>query len=314
MSMLQQMLAELSAHPDRFANVDSNKNILIRCPNPDHKGGMQSGTGLRIQTSGKWAGSFKCHACGFRGHWNDLKRFFKLRSLEKLSSENYEVFSAEHLAALGMQTGGGSQQHYVEAELETPWFADTDWRGIDGKIVSKVGGLLVLDERARSLMRIPVTYHDKRVGHVDCFLQKVKGGLGYINSSGKWSEYYLMFFDYCYRQLRRRKKRGEKAVLFTCEGPRDALSIIQCGGLAVPVLGASNISERKVEYLEELGPDLFVHCFDGDDAGRKAVKLMNEKLWCAAHATIDLPDGEDPASTPRPLMRKIVRYYQTHNS
>jgi len=157
-------------------------------------------------------------------------------------------------------------------------------------------------------MRLPVTYHDKRVGHVNCYLEKVKGGLGYLNSSGKWSEYYLMFFDYCYREIRKRKKRGEKAVLFTSEGPRDALSIIRAGGLCVPVLGASNISDRKVEYLEELGPDMY-----GDDAGHKAVKLMNEKLWGVAHAEIDLPDGEDPASTPRPLMKQIVRYYQTHN-
>ena len=307
--MLQQMMAELSARPDRFANVDTNKNILIRCPNPEHKGGMQTGTGLRIQTQGRYAGNFKCYGCNFRGQWNDLKRFLKIKSLEKLTSDNHEVFSAEHLAALGLQTGGGSQQHYVEAEHETPWFADTDWRGIDGKIVTRVGGLLVIDERARSLMRLPVYYHEKRVGHVDCYLQKAKGGLGYINSSGKWSEYYLMFFDYCYKRIRKRKKRGEKTALFTCEGPRDALSIIQSGGLAVPVLGASNISDRKVEYLEGLGPDMYVHVFDGDDAGRKAVKLMNEKLWCAPHVTVDLPEKEDPASTPRDLMRGIVRYY-----
>lgn len=309
MSLADTMLKELSAHPDRAAHIDSNQNILIRCPNPEHKGGMQSGTGLRIQTQGQFAGNFKCYACGFKGKWNDLARMLKMKSLDGIATDDgSEVFSAEELAALGLSQANVTNPR---AEVESPWWPDTDWRGIKGKYVAKVGGLLVLDERANSKLRLPVTYHGDRCGYVDCILEKkFAKQLSYINSPGKWSEYYLLFFDYCYKRIRVRRKKGLKTVLFLVEGPRDALNVIQCGGLCVPVLGAANISKRKTGYLEELNPDLYVMMFDGDDAGDHAFEVAGEYLSHLPTDSIKLPRGKDPMEIPRSLMRSMIRHYQ----
>ena len=73
---------------------------MLRCPNPDHKGGEETNASLRLQAEGRWVGHFKCRACAYTGTWNDLAKLLKLDDLNLDELENLQIFSETELNQL----------------------------------------------------------------------------------------------------------------------------------------------------------------------------------------------------------------------
>lgn len=315
-ALARRMMKELAKRPDRDASIDRKGDILIRCFSPDHKGGQESNASLRIQTEGKFAGNFICRTCGFHGNWNDVSKALKLEEIDLAEIEDLSIFSRQEIDEESIEGSEDKPSYYQKKEYEHPWYADTEWRSIRGKTVRRLGGLLVMDRRANGLLRFPVTYHGIRKAHVDCLIDKGNKKLGYWNSPGPWSETYILFFDYVYKQLRKGKRRS----VFIVEGPRDAANVIQYGGLCVPLLGSSNISEKKLEMLLELDAEQYVHMYDGDAAGDKAKAIMTGEYVVKGIQTpfversnskfVKLPRDTDPCNTPPRIIKKLIKFYE----
>ena len=75
--------------------------------------------------------------------------------------------------------------------------------------------------------------------------------------------------------------------VYVCEGPIDAISIVQAGGAAVATCGAGG-PERLMSYIKDRPPKSpIVICMDNDDAGRKMADQISTKLTAAGIYFVD---------------------------
>ena len=73
---------------------------------------------------------------------------------------------------------------------------------------------------------------------------------------------------------------------------------------AVALLGTGNA--QQIQQLKELGVSEYVICMDGDDAGHRATKkLQNQLRHTAIIWTMSMPDNEDVNSIDRATFEKL---------
>lgn len=73
--------------------------------------------------------------------------------------------------------------------------------------------------------------------------------------------------------------KAKNGAVFVVESPICALSIMQCGGLAVSTCGVGGASKIIAEVKRKKPDCIFVLCFDNDDAGRKAQQDLANELY-----------------------------------
>jgi 5S rRNA maturation endonuclease (ribonuclease M5) len=307
------VLQELHRAGDRMPEDKAN-SIFIRCPNPQHSGGFERTPSLRIFVNKKHP-SFKCYGCSWSGSWNDLADVLGLQRLNaavELNDTPNEIFSKADLA--NMLGGKPAASGLVRHEREVPWYPDTEWRGLSGKFLNRVGAVLVIDHRPRFNIRFPAYCNGKRVGHVTGMLYKPQGSKlpSYYESEHKigkmpWSHRHVLFYD----QARAILKKYPGNPLFVVEGPRDALRLLSYGISAVAIMGTHKTEDEKISTLARMNAKHIVLLMDGDDAGRKAAKVLYEKLT-RHHATVsrvNLPDDTDPFMLPKKTAKGLEGLY-----
>lgn len=307
---------ELSKAQDRMP-TDISGSLFIRCPNPEHSGGRERTPSLRLNYDGKFAGQFKCYGCNWKGHWNDLASILNLQKLNAASTLHSDS-SANAIRKSSLKNALGQAQVFERPRVldrETDWFPDTDWRGISGEVLSKIGAKLVINEYGNTHIRFPAFYHGKRIGHVTAFIEKPQNGLpSYLESKDKvnghsWSDSNTLFFDYCHERL----KSGKNRTVFIVEGPRDALRLLSFGLCAVPLLGVSKLEDKKIRTFLNLNAASYVVMTDGDSAGERAGDILIKKLTRQYVSTdrVKLPEGTDPMDLPCRIIKKLKQTYET---
>lgn len=282
-----------------FVGTDKAK---IRCPLPDHKGGQERTPSLFIFLQ---TGTWYCQGCKEQGPWNSLAPRLGLKPLKALEDEPKPIIMNEE-ALLG---------ETEEADpRESPWPNDLDWRRIPAKFLIKVGGLLYINNRGESFLRLPSYVYEERVGHIDCLLEKpkprytktgrqLKAPPSYENSPGVWAKQTLFPYDYVTDLIER---KGLRCVVLV-EGPRDALRLLSFGIPALSCLGAQ-WDKGKRELLAELPIDTVVLAFDNDKAGKLNHERVTEDLGSSYKLVhLKFVKGGDPAKLSDKACRKLKR-------
>lgn len=88
-----------------------------------------------------------------------------------------------------------------------------------------------------------------------------------------------------------------KEPIFIVESPLCALSIMQCGGVAVSLCGVGGANKLIKEVKAKKPSAPLVLCLDNDEAGQKASAALEDELTCAkvAHVVFNVAaDKKDP--------------------
>lgn len=294
--------------------------FMVCCP--FHDEGTPS-CGVRVAEPS--LGVFNCFGCGKKGGWNTLA---EKAQLEKIKDWNTgESVDAEAVIPKGLDDKLlGSQgltmrsliEHFRVPEAML-WPEKIDWRGFPGSFMRTLGAHIFHDTRADTVGALfPVKVGGRVRGGVKAAFVKDannKRALSYVTSGGHWvSDYGLFPFVYA-RQLIRRNKYN---FLVVVEGPRDAMRLCLNGVPAVAVLGANNISEKKVLFMRSLGIDVIYAIPDPDEAGIRMWRLL--KRLCEKSGVESkrlklppkLPNGSklDPGNAPRKVLREVFEFFE----
>jgi hypothetical protein len=297
---LTPQLQKIPAHRGlEFVGSDKAK---IRCPLPDHKGGQERTPSLFIFLE---TGGWYCQGCKEQGRWNELAPRLGLKPLKALEDEPKPIIMNEE-ALLG---------ETEEADpRESPWPKDLDWRRIPARLLGKVGGLLYIDNKGESCLRLPVYVYEERVGHIDCLLEKpkprytakgrkLKAPPSYENRPGIWAKQTLFPYDYTVNLIER---KGLRCIVLV-EGPRDALRLLSFGIPALSCLGAQ-WDRGKRELLAELPIDTVILAFDNDNAGELNHERVTEDIGDSYKLLhLKFAKGSDPAKLSDKACRKLKR-------
>lgn len=302
----------------------SNGWYMVCCPFHDDK---SPSCGIRVAEP--HLGVFNCLGCGEKGGWN---KFAEKTGLEKIKEWNTaEDVDAESVIGrdlddrlLGAQ--GSTFKHIIKmfnVPEATLWPERIDWRGFPGSFMRKLGAHIVNDHRADSIGALfPVKVSGRVRGGVKAaFIKDVnnKRALSYITSPGEWVQHYGLF-PYVYAKSLIRKNKLDFVVLV--EGPRDAMRLCLNGIPAVAVLGANNITSRKILFARALGADTIYAIPDPDQAGKKMWALVKRLCLDAGVPAkrIKLPpkraDGSkiDPGNAPKKVIRQIMDYFEENHN
>jgi hypothetical protein len=269
----------------RKIEIESNgTHAKIQCFNLQHKGGMESDPSFRVNLvkNGNFrAGSGRCHTCGmFIGSWPKILEAIKRPDLIIADSQFEED---EYISVKGDKKGKlldnllGSDDDtaFMATKDFIPWPEHRIWRGIQGKLVAKIGGKLYFDEELETqMLYLPCIVNGQEVGGIRANIEK-RGKLNYFNLPGDWVKNKGLFpYDYTLKML---EKTGIRTLVLT-EGVRDPLNSIQNSIPSMAILGTNNWSEVKVEFVLSLPIDRIVLAFDPDEAGEKATKMVYKTL------------------------------------
>jgi len=314
------IVRELEKYPGP-RKAGSNGWLNVVCPFHD-----DSSPSLGIRIAEPSLGVYNCFSCPAKGYWNT---FAEKVGLEQIKDWNKsEDVDAEAVISAGLDdTLLGSKGLTFKQVIKgfrvpeaTLWPEGIDWRGFPGSFMRKLGAHIVLDTYADSIGAIlPVKVAGKVRGGVKAAFIKDennKRALSYITSSGQWVQDYGLF-PYVYaRSLIRKNDLG---FIVLCEGPRDAMRLCLNGIPAVAVLGAKNITRRKIILAMGAGADVIYAMPDNDSGGRamaKTVKALCKEIG-VPFKSIKLPrdlgdDGKiikmDPGNAPRKIIRQLCRH------
>ena len=215
----------------------SGDNVYICCP---YHGELDPSLGISLaQDRDIPLGSFHCFGCGESGSWNKLAyklglRFITERDLLQLKIAELAQFT---------RTKKPEQLFLVD-------FNESQWRGISGELINKVGGKLGFDKYTKlTCLYLPVTIHNEYITNVKAQLVKSDKVVNYILSDSTGVKQKGLFpFDFIdsYLQLNLSK------YLYIVEGSRDALKLIDYGIPALAILGAKMWSKEKRNIILRL--------------------------------------------------------------
>lgn len=259
---------------DRKIQGDS---YMIRCPfhsdnTPSCGVNLALGTDIPI-------GLFHCFGCGEKGHWNKLAAKLNLRTIKDWQKFEGEGAKKKIIQSNLLGTNNDSIVRLLE-EIGTkqaiPWPIGMNWRGYDGKIINKLGGIYFNDRLTDELMLVfPVYINGVYKGGVRAYLEKQIGGNSYITTKGKWTKSYgLLGYDYMKRVMRKFNYRGIVLV----EGPRDFLRLLKNQIPALAILGSLNFDEKKLMYVMSINTCLeTIYVMpDNDEAGEKMYRNIKK--------------------------------------
>lgn len=254
-------------------------------------------------------GWFNCFGCGESMRWNDfaeaqnLEPFVQAQTAE-VPEQRFDL-QDENLLGNGKSTIQASSLHpedYTLSPLDRKAsklldLKSTHWRGFSFKFLRSLGSQLVhvvqvMKDSNREVDRyyifLPVYIDGELRGYIKALPRKSKSGLGYLNAPGPWSRQCGLFpFDFAVDLM----KSSDLTTMVLVEGPRDALRLLSMGIPAMAILGTQSWSTNKIRLMENAGVEKVVICSDGDDAGKKAAKLLfTGKRKTAGGETIDVAE------------------------
>jgi len=298
-------LAWLAKIPSDRKRVE-DKGVWICCP--FHKDGKERTPSLKLNldpSTGVPVGAFFCFACGEHGSWNKIAAKLGLPQVGNNNPENglyaYGVDGALVNEAMGNAEVATATHHILPNETLTGIWED-DWRGISGKLLKRLGAQHLLnDTYGTERVYIPVHIMGEEVGAVKaCPTGESK--LKYINTPGEWRKNSLFPYDYTARLIHKYKYN----YTILCEGPRDALNLVQYKVPALATLGAGIKPDEKwtskiSTLLNFLGVEKIVLAFDPDEAGNKATKVYKEVLTTVGFKVSRIkfqskPEKQDPGA------------------
>lgn len=308
------IVAQLQLFPG-YKKMASNGWFMVQCPFHDDN---TPSCGIRVAEPK--LGVFNCLGCEAKGGWN---KFAEKAGLAQIKEWNNGDSVSEDLVTRDLDdqllgNTGTTFKQVIESfnvPEATLWPERIDWRGFPGWFMRKLGAHVVNDGYNESIGALfPVKVAGRVRGGVKAAFVKSdkRGALSYVTSRGQWVQDYGLF-PYIYaRGLIR--KRGLKFIVLV-EGPRDAMRLCLNGIPAVAVLGAKNITKRKMMFVTATGIDHIYAIPDADKAGKmmwKRVKQLASEAEVPARR-IKLPefkDGSkmDPGNAPKRVIRRIMDY------
>ena len=282
---------------------------FVRCP--FH---MERTPSLRVKHSSYAlkTGSYKCFGCAKYGGWNELADALNLERFEskgefpdgKIPEFNAERYDQNLLAEFNEGVVEQSKKEVLEffslrdeAAVEESGLTDNKWRGYDLVFLRKnIKAKLVKKNNYRWYMYLPVLVSGKEVGHIKAQIHKPKdkGIPSYINASGSWSLTKGLFpLDYAHKLM----LELNVSSIVLVEGPRDALRLCSLGIPCVAILGTHSWSDRKTALLSYAGVERVIPCFDGDNAGKIASRLIVHGERVLEDKTISSVSGFEPINT-----------------
>ncbi len=276
-------------------------HTMVCCPFHSDRSpscGIFLGEGLEIPL-----GMFHCFGCGEKGHWN---RFAQQANLPQIKSwERFNSVAAykdveDEIENIDELTKSIRAQY-------THWPNTMQWRGYEGKLIKKVGGLLLNDVKSNNIMLLfPISVNGKLRGGIKAYIEKPAFGLSYISTQGSWVKKYGLF---PYEHVKSMMKTHDALALV--EGPRDALRLVSNGIPALAVLGAQNFGKEKALIVSGLFPERVYAIPDNDEAGaifgNNVKKYMSR--YCDAY-NISLGKGDkkvDPDNANQKIIDRIKR-------
>jgi 5S rRNA maturation endonuclease (ribonuclease M5) len=246
---------------------------MVCCPFHDDNS-PSCGVYMRRDDPNRKLGSFNCFSCAEgKGGWNKFAEKTGLRKIKEWDlnerTASCIVSKADDEALLG-EAGTSLKQLLTSLDaLEAqPWPDYINWRGIPGKVVSAIGGMIISDNYNDDIgVLFPVVVRKKVKGAVKAVNQKrYKTQLGYITSPGPWVKSAGLFpYDFVKSMI----KEMDYDFVILVEGPRDALRLIKLGIPALAILGVNNLGTAKVRLLQNLGVSTIYVMPDNDKAGKE---------------------------------------------
>lgn len=279
---------------------------LVQCP--FHKNGQETHPSLMVNLEDPRfeEGFHYCLSCSAKGSWNALAEALDLEktqdSKKRLNSLKIKQLKLKQVDKFKKDTA-----------VSLPWTPSDNWRGVDGKLLTKLNARLRLEPKTKDKqIDLPVLMLGRVVGHIYGALQKKPKELGssYINSPGPWVKKALFPFDVAVNML---KASNNPLPFCLVEGPRDALNLLQHGLPAAAILGCSNWSKSLIPILLTLRPTALVILMDGDAAGQAASTLIYNDLLPFLSKTVlkvcKLPQGKDPADLDKSQVEMLIKHY-----
>lgn len=289
-------------------------SIMIRCPFHTDK---SPSLGIFTGNEGKIPfGFFSCFGCSEKGDWNKLARKLGLRRVK--SWANYKESPEDLLSSKTVKSLLSTELSSVKSIIRDlvgedvglqKWPKQLDWRGYDGSLIRKLGGIVIDDSYTDNIaLFLPVVVRKQVVGGFKANLVKEKGRSSYINSKGDWVQSKGLFpFDHVRKML---ANSDDKFVILV-EGPRDALRLIVNGIPAISFLGANNFSSLKALLVASLDIDIAYIMTDNDEGGdiayARAKSFMKHYLPVKR---IKLPKSDkkiDPGNMPQKFIDKLEK-------
>ena len=320
---LEQLPAERGA---QFRGLDDSRTCWLKCP--WHGDGKDNTASLKVNLTGQYVGSWVCFGCFIHrdgvpkprgGKWSELASKLGMKGGSPASDDEIQVpriRDALRETLLG-ETDSNSESNKKRVLVKkSPKFPIKErWRGINGWLLHAIGARVVFDEHG-SHVYLPIKMGREWCSGIYCTWDKQQ--LAYINETDPRIKRALFPYNYVVRLLRQMPKRARYLVL--CEGPRDALNLLQYGIPALAVLGGITVwTSAKAEAVAELNPRLVVLAFDPDEVGKALTTVA--KLDLAGygfllrrfrmHYRVDA-DGrkrkEDPGNLGETRMLEIKRH------
>jgi len=263
---LRHVLTEL----DRYAGEIKRSAISSYILCPFHSERTPSGQ-IQHDPRSKWPGSFKCFGCGKRAKWDELAPLIGLKPIKWSKPE--EQFA---LKAVRFKRADKTEEREIRLTDIPP---DKVWRKIPTNLLIKIGcrkGRFHYPDKGvdgHAWVYMPVLVHGELMGYTRARMKKEKDAPSYINSPGGWVKDYGLFpYDYVVEIARK------KRYVILVEGQRDVLRLLLAGIPALAIMGTQSWSERKTRLLEMLDIDFVILMMDGDDAGIKAVEMIEPQV------------------------------------
>lgn len=294
--------------------------FMVCCPFPDHDDGSPS-CGVRVAEPA--LGVFNCLGCGKKGGWN---RFAEVAGLEPIKEWNtaedveFESIIPKDMDDKLLGDQGLTFKHVLKqlgAKEAMLWPERINWRSFPGEFMRNLGAHIANDSKIDSVSAIfPIKVAGKVRGGIRAKFEKDennKRALTYVNSAGGWVQDFGLF-PYVYVRSMIRKRKLNFVVLV--EGPRDAMRLCLNGIPALAVLGANNITKRKIMFATSLGVDIVYAIPDPDKAGTSMWKTVRKLCREAGVPSkrIKLPpkhkDGSklDPGNATKKVLRDLSNF------
>lgn len=304
---------------NRVSNAQrSGANYLMAvCPwHPDNNPSLS----IYVGPPGKhgW-GNSRCLGCGKRADLKELAQKLKIDgafgsfNLKHIVQETIPEISVEvSTSLLGSETRSSLRDVLKQSRIinSTAWPARRPWRGVPGKLVKELGGLLAIRETTNKyryeVLFLPVELDGELYGGISAKMKR--GKPSYLFSPGSWTKRYGLFpYEYTKRLLK------TTSTVVIVEGVRDAIRLIASSIPALAVLGTGNISSKKAAIVAAMdNVENVILLGDGDTAGRK----MNAEFYRLLANQINvremkLPINEDkldPGNMPGSYLKVLKGY------
>lgn len=291
-------------------------SYMIQCPF-HHDNTPSCGVNIALGTDIP-LGFFHCFGCGEKGGWNKLAKQLDLRTVKDWQMFEGQGAKKKHNRKDLLGTTNNTITRLLD-EIGTkqaiPWPRYMEWRGYQGKIINKLGGLYFNDYLTDELMLVfPIYINGRYKGGVRAYLEKQVGGTSYLTTKGEWAKSYGLFG---YEYIKKIMRKYEYRSIVLVEGPRDFLRLVTNQIPALGILGTLNFDKKKLLYIMGMNSMLktIYVLSDNDSAGTKMYKNIKQVAGDLIEVKrIRLPRDKDkkgrlikmdPDSAPQKLIDEI---------